>query len=522
MAVEKGFKGPDLRIDRYAAAAIGITLFGSILRIYQLGAENITCDEGYSIRLAGLGIDQIIKTLFTSDFNPPLHFLLLRYWTGAFGNSEVSARLPSAILGAASIFAIYKLGQLIFNRRVGLIAALLLSLSWFQVYYSQEARAYSLMVLMSILSLYYFVSLLKERNTKNSALYLVFSAFLLYSHLFGAFIVAAQNIYVLYLFLAKRGKSEGAFRRWALCGWTLHQLALLAAFSPWLFVLSNQVFRAKELANTSSWVIEKPTSMSVLQPLVSFAGSTWLLLLYSAAIIGASVTSGMGKRLLLSEFQAPSTTTDRTPFKDILRMGSDGAKISLLAIWLLAPSFLALVISYTSVPIYIDKYLIGSSPALYLLVARSMDRLADKSLTAAAIAIALIVSLSGYGLWDIYATVNKKQSKDMASVIDENASAGDLVIINPRNYVENVFDYYSRRTDLVEVGFPSRGFYANQKNVAELYPIVKNYDRVWLVKFLDDEKGLALIKGALNRTHELAGDGRYAGVELFYYEKKER
>ncbi len=524
---------PRISANKLTATAVGLVLLGLVFRLYQLSAENITCDEGYSIRLAGLGIEQILRTLFRSDFNPPLHFLFLHYWIGFFGNSEFSARLPSAIFGALSIFAIYRLGSVAFGGRVGVIAALLLSLSWFLVYYSQEARAYSLMVLLTILSFHYFISLLKERSPRNSALYVASSALLLYTHLFGVFMIAAQNAYVAYLALSRRGDSRRALKRWALREWMLHQLALLALFSPWLYALANQVFRAKGLVDASAWVIEKPTSASLFEPFASFAGSAWLLLLYASVLIGSIAVAHLKGRQPFKGRSSPLNSLKERSSKGSENLGAqteyiakmsaaERGKIALLLIWILAPTATALLLSYASVPIYIDKYLIGTAPALYLLVARAIDRICAVYRPVAAAAIAAAVALSLYGLWDNYETTNKKQSKEVASIIDANASPGDLVLINPRNYVENVFDYYSNRADLVEVGFPSKGFYADRKNLKELSPIVEKYDRIWLVEFLDDERNLKLIKGALARTHELAGDGRYAGVDLLYYEKRGR
>ena len=83
------------------------------------------------------------------DFHPPGWFAILWVWGHLFGFSEIMVRMPSVILGAATVGLTFLLGKELFNRRVGFLSAFLLAIAPLHVYYSQEARMYVLAALAS-------------------------------------------------------------------------------------------------------------------------------------------------------------------------------------------------------------------------------------------------------------------------------------------------------------------------------------------------------------------------------------
>ena len=86
------------------------------------------------------------------ETNPPFYYVLLHFWVLVFGDSEFSLRFLSVGLGSVSIIAIYALGKLLFNKRAGIIAALILAVSVFHIQFAQEARGYTLTVLLTLIS----------------------------------------------------------------------------------------------------------------------------------------------------------------------------------------------------------------------------------------------------------------------------------------------------------------------------------------------------------------------------------
>ena len=130
------------KITTYGIALLGIVLIGAFLRVYHLGTQSIWFDEAYSVGLSSLSVPQIVQAA-AADVQPPLYYLLLHYWMMAFGTSESAVRLLSVLFGVLAIPMIYVVGRQLFNKEVGLVAALILALSSFNIYYSQETWMYS-------------------------------------------------------------------------------------------------------------------------------------------------------------------------------------------------------------------------------------------------------------------------------------------------------------------------------------------------------------------------------------------
>jgi uncharacterized membrane protein len=86
------------------------------------------------------------------DQHPPLSFFLTRISFEFFGHTAISARLISAITGTVSVWGMYLLGKEILNRNLGLIAAALTTVNFYNLYYSQEARGYITAFLFATLS----------------------------------------------------------------------------------------------------------------------------------------------------------------------------------------------------------------------------------------------------------------------------------------------------------------------------------------------------------------------------------
>src|SRR5437762_9547753 len=137
-----------------------ITAAGAVLRFHILTAKSFWFDEGASVGIARLDWYNFVRILWRREANMTLYYLVLRGWLH-FGSGEWFIRALSALLGLATIPAVYLLGRRMFCARAGLIAAALLSMNAFHVRYSQEARSYSLTVLLCVLSSLYFLKYLE-------------------------------------------------------------------------------------------------------------------------------------------------------------------------------------------------------------------------------------------------------------------------------------------------------------------------------------------------------------------------
>ncbi len=121
---------------------VAILAIAFALRVSYIDRQSIWYDEGLSIYYARGSAGEILRNVSQSD-HPPLHPLLLHLWIELAGDSELSVRMFSAWWGVLSVALIYRLSQRLFPS-IGTLAALLLALSPFAVWFSQETRGYTL------------------------------------------------------------------------------------------------------------------------------------------------------------------------------------------------------------------------------------------------------------------------------------------------------------------------------------------------------------------------------------------
>lgn len=219
---------------------LAVTLIlGITVRLYGLNIQSLWFDELFSVVAASTNFHIMYNFWLLRDFHPPLFQLLLFYWVHLFGNSEIAVRLPSAIAGVLSILFIYPLSKKVFDRHIALSATILLSFSGAAIYYSQEARPYSFLLLFSTISTLLWLNVIKKFSNsqlKNKDLYLYIFAALLtcYTHYFGVIFIGYQILYLVSIsFLERKYRLKSLLT------------AIMTGFlySPWLFIHFSKVMR---------------------------------------------------------------------------------------------------------------------------------------------------------------------------------------------------------------------------------------------------------------------------------------
>jgi len=407
-----------------------IFLLGLGLRTYGLGSESLWYDEAVSVTASKLGIlDQIKWNLAQSDNNPPLYYTILHFWVSIFGDSEFSSRFPSVIFGSLSILVIYALGNLLFDRKTGLIAALILATSVFHVWFSQEARAYTLLTLLTLLSFYYFVKLQHSpQNRLYTAAYLITSVLLLYTHYFGLPVIAAQNIYCFTQFIRRR--KPGLLD---LMKWVKMQLVLLLLFLP----VSVLMIKQGTAIRKEFW-ITKPAVSEVLGYFLTYSGSAPILFILIAFSLLA-VASIRGEK---------NGSDSRVPFQPPGDSGIPyGSRLYLLLVWILSLILIPFLVSRFVTPVLIYRYTIGASPVLYLLASRGISGTNNNKLILALAGVITVFSLAN--IEEKYSRVDKFQWREAVSGIEAEAGYGDIMVVYPQFELEPV-RYYSKRRDILK------------------------------------------------------------------------
>lgn len=147
-------------------ACFGLSALGLALRLWQIGAEALFYDEYMTPDTAMTpGFLQFLRHIWSAEPHPPLFFLIMRPWIAAFGESPASLRLPAALFGVATVWALMRLvHEMRGGRPAVVLAGFLAAAHPFLVYYGQEARPYSQQVFLFVLNAIYVARVWRSRD----------------------------------------------------------------------------------------------------------------------------------------------------------------------------------------------------------------------------------------------------------------------------------------------------------------------------------------------------------------------
>src|SRR5271166_302117 len=213
-----------------AVMLVLITFAAAWLRLSHLGSKSLWLDEGATVALARASWQHFAWVWWYGEANlQTVYFLLMRVWIHG-GLSEAWLRLPSALFGIVSVPLMYIVARRFVPTGAALASAALLTFSPAHVYYSQEARSYTLTIFLVLLSSYFFVRAVDEGRRRDWVLWTAFGILAFYSHDFAALVLVAQVCSLLF-----RKTAPATWRRVIFCG-----LLILVAAVPGL----TYVFRA--------------------------------------------------------------------------------------------------------------------------------------------------------------------------------------------------------------------------------------------------------------------------------------
>jgi mannosyltransferase len=201
-----------------------LVLAGAALRFYGLGHQGFWYDEANTAYLLHHSLGQMLGLLAGNESTPPLYYILAWLWTRAFGIGEAGLRSLSALFGVLVIPVAYLLGRTLATRRVGLVLAALTAFNPLLIWYSQEARSYSLLVLLTALSLLALARYRVSPEPKTVIAWAVAAILALTTHYYAVLAVAPQALWLLYE--QRRRVIQIAVVVVAVCGAALIPLAL--------------------------------------------------------------------------------------------------------------------------------------------------------------------------------------------------------------------------------------------------------------------------------------------------------
>ncbi len=477
-----------------------ITVLAAVLRFHALAARTFWFDEGVSVGIARLDWYNFGRILWRREANMSLYYLLLRGWLH-FGQSEAFIRTLSVLFALAAVPVIYFLGRRLFGARAGLIAALLLAANAYHVRYSQEARSYSLTVLLCTLSSLYLLKCLELPSRGNRLSCVLFSGAAVYAHFYSGLLIVAQWLSLQFLDRESIPKEIRKDWRW---------IALL--ISP------VAVFVATTGAGPLRW-IQRPGLSDLWQLGLRLTGNGGVLLLlaYLAAGLAAvfpaaihEINGRIGKRV--------SWETWRYRF---------------LLLWLFFPVLFVLAVSIAR-PLFLPRYFILCLPALILLAAAGLTKIRSSWVVTLATLVFVVLSLQGTASYfqHDFEDVQRENWRAASQYILANAQPGDAVVFHipmgrlPYEYYRSLQAAASSAGPVVL--YPSHGDhivfldFVERPSYSQLAKEVSAHSRVWLVLSHvegpsgSDETSIALAN-LIAAGHAAVEQRDFTGLEVSLY-----
>src|SRR5581483_10632015 len=216
-------------------------ILGLGLRLISLN-QSLWLDEATSALTTKMSLRYFFFQFITGDFHPPLYYLTLRPWSTLFGSSEIALRSLSVLFGTATIYLVYLIGRKMFNEEVGIITALLLATSSLHVYYSQEARMYSMSAFLVCLAIYLFLKISKAKSSPKD--WIIFSLIIGLIGLTDYLSLLILPVFWIFAILTKQ-KSQWWKK------FSISQFVSVALLLPWLPTFVKQLTSGINVTNNS-------------------------------------------------------------------------------------------------------------------------------------------------------------------------------------------------------------------------------------------------------------------------------
>ncbi|MCB0203917.1 MAG: glycosyltransferase family 39 protein [Anaerolineae bacterium] len=413
----------------YALTLAAIVLLGFSLRVTRLEGQSLWYDEAVTAQVVQQGIGELARWT-ADDIQPPLYYAAVAGWTQVAGLGEAALRWPSAFFGVLMIVLAFVLARRLFGSAAGLLAALLAAVHPLWVYYSQEARMYTMLTALGMLAGYAILRVLaasknQDGYPKQRALWWIgFAAAaiaLLYTHYFAIFLLLAFGAYFVVVVLVHRGPQTERL----LGEGVVATLAVALAYLPWL---PNALRRFQ--VDASYWQGTLKLNEALRHIAISF--STGETVLESQAIPLAWVVSGIG----LACFVALAVVAFRPRHSSVTVHRSS---LLFVLLYLLVPIVAILALSYRT-PKFNPRYLMLASPGLVLLLAgglalpfsqrgTSAGRTLVRIATGAGILVVLLISAFALRNWYGDPAFTKDDWRGAAAYVRSHIQPDEAVLL---------------------------------------------------------------------------------------------
>jgi mannosyltransferase len=406
--------------------AVAIVALAAALRFEGLARDSLWYDEAISLKYARAPIGD--REHWHNGM--VLFHAMLHGWIRLADESEAALRFPSAVFGVAAVALLIALVRRVNGWTAALLAGLILAVSWKHVDYSQEARSYSLFIMLAVLSTLLLVRLLERPSTPRLVAYGIALLALAYSHYQWIFVLVSHDAVVL---LA--GRRVG----W---GWLMLHAALAVAYVPQLVlgVLPHAAWSplyawrypsVLVVAWTLQTFLSLPLRQAVAGPLpgAGVLNVVSLCVLPLVAVAGAAVclrpvAARVWPRLRRAAPSSPCAALSWLPL-----------------VWLAGVLVVPFLIAQSGKPVFTPRYSAGALPAYCWLIGLGLAALPRTWLRVAAAAVCVLLTVPA--LETMKTLPMREDWRGCAETIMANERPGDRIVLCDAR-VRWAFEYYYR------------------------------------------------------------------------------
>ena len=215
----------DLVGTREVAIVGALTLLAAVLRFARIGHQGFWFDEANTALLVHFSPGKMIGLIPQTESTPPLYYCVAWVWARVFGCGEAGLRSLSALAGVLAVPVAFAAGRKLISVRAGLIAAALTACNPLLIWYSQEARSYELLVLLTSVSLLAFAYVRAEPTPRAVAAWVIAAALALATHYYALLAIVPQAVWLAVIHRRRRPVQAGTAVV-AACGLALIPLAI--------------------------------------------------------------------------------------------------------------------------------------------------------------------------------------------------------------------------------------------------------------------------------------------------------
>jgi uncharacterized membrane protein len=417
-----------------------VLLAALALRVHGLLERPAWEDEMWTLRnIYTSSWAELFRVAF-EDYWPPFYYVILNAVARVTDTSLLALRTPSVIFGVAAVAAMYPLGMELFRRRFpALVATTMLAGMTTHIMFSQEARVYSLQVLLVVLSALYFYR--SYRRGRFSWGFLIATTLLAYSHSFASwYFVSAQGVFLLVAWAVWRDRDR---LRLALGA----QVLVVALTLPLAGAFTYSRF-ARDIPVPTSWAYasdQQPRLIDLIELYQTLAIRSWA----GAALMALLLLLAFGTLRSLESSQR-GELGDCIEESSVVPPTNPPAVLFLLS-WVIVPVLFSLTVTiFTPLDTVEEfRYHLTIVPGICLLFAAGAEQVRTRA-GRAAIA-GLLILLPAAELPRYYRELRRPAVDDAATLIREFGKPGEPI------FIANSFRAlaYYLREDFPRIGSPA-------------------------------------------------------------------